>query len=117
MGLLQDEEDGDIVVFTAGGTDKSLLFANDGGRIRLDFPAENLDEEERKRARRFFRSMGIRQKVHRVFDTPGGGAPKELRAFQVDFGQNVEAASFLAVDLFLKVYLLPHDFTLVVEES
>ena len=116
MDLLGREEDGDVVVFTAVETGDSLLFANDGGRIRLDFPVDGLEAEEAGRAETFFRSMGEEIRVHRL-PPSADDEGSEIHAYQMDLGVKLEAAAFLAIDIFLKVFDLSRDFTLVVEEG
>jgi hypothetical protein len=61
--------------------------------------------------------MGETIRLHRVFDSPEGEEESEFKAYQMDFGYKVESGAFLAIDIFLKVFDLPREFVLVVEEN
>jgi hypothetical protein len=102
--VLVDAETGKFVQFTL--VDDSLL---------IDLPEQTLDANQLPRATEFFARYGEEIRESDLLDRAGGVAVDVRRSFQLDFGDDVERATRVALDLFTEVFQLKPDFELMVE--
>ena len=77
-----------------------------GDPISLYLPLQALDDEEAKRAARYFADIGIS-----AID-PGG-----TQRYLVDLEHDHEKAANLAIDVFMKIYQLPSNFDMQIAEN
>jgi hypothetical protein len=117
--LLRRDNPDAFVIFEEKRSRKFVQFAGSANeeRLLLDLPSQILDAGESQRAEEYFQQLGVRAEEYDVFDRPGGKAVGRRRNFLKDFGKDVEAATRVTQEVFERVYQLPPDFDLVVEEN
>lgn len=86
-----------FVVFEDKATKKFVQFAGGAGRMILDFPLVDLSEAEQRRAGEFFARHGF------VQTSDGDG----MQVYRLDFENDVDRATEIAMEIFRDVHGLP----------
>ena len=116
--LSQRSNDDAFVILLDLRTERFVQFSGGAGReLLLDLPSQTLDRDETLRAAVYFRELGLELEDYEVYDRPGGRVVGRQRSFQRELGKDVEAATEMALQIFQRVYLLPREFELVIEEN
>lgn len=107
-----------FVIFSEARTGKFVQFAGSAQEpLLLDLPEQTLDAEEARRAAELFSELGVTERENDLLDRPGGVPVGRQRGYNLDLGRDVERAACLVLAIFSRVYELPADFELEIEEN
>ncbi|MCZ6736226.1 MAG: hypothetical protein O7C65_10605 [Planctomycetota bacterium] len=90
---------------TSGKWVQFLVFGRPGDPISLYLPLKALDDEEAKRAARYFADLGI------------SVSDGEFQAYVGSFDHDHERAAKVAIEVLMTIYELPGDFEMQIQAN
>jgi hypothetical protein len=116
--LLQRTNDDRFVIFSDQHTGKFVQFGDGPGGLLLDLPEQTLDKNERARAEHYFLQYDVRPNTSELYTDQTMTVPAGLHTtIQMELRQDVRKATRIVFDVFDRIYLLPHDFHLLIKEN
>jgi|GEM_PF-1485335 len=106
--IVEEPAFGKFVQFT-GSVEEPLVF---------DLPGQSLTLDEFERARQLFAELGYPgPETFKVFTAPGGEVAGTQTSFIVPFGDDIDNATELALEVFAKVYAVGNRVSLILTEK
>jgi hypothetical protein len=115
VGLLSRLNDDAFVIIEEPRSGKFVQFGR-GPVLRLDLPCAALTPDEAERASELFDGLGVEGPTEYDAPDPTAGRLRHGASFQVNFGEDIEAAARTAGLVLTRVFLLPSDAGLAITE-